>query len=135
MRAPASAIAPDKPWFHGSPLALTELRPGSTITQDRALAKAFSHKPSLVQDTREGGAGALTHNGRQEGWLYRVDEVVRDGDVTPVPGSTMGDGQEWLTTRPLRIVVIERTTIGADELLSAEEECALRMKLQELRRG
>lgn len=134
MSPTASVIDPDKPWFHGSPFALTELRPGSTITRDRALAKAFSHRPSLEQDTREGDAGALRHNGRQEGWLYLVDDVVRDGDVVPVPGSTMGAGQESLTTRPLRVVAIERTTVSADELLSAEEEHALRMKLQEPRR-
>jgi len=123
------------PWFHGSPLELTVLRPGSTITRDRALAKAFSHKPTLLQDTREGGTGSLTHDGRLDGWLYVVDEPVREADVSPVPGSTMGDGQEWLTARPLRVVAIERTTVSTDELLSAEEERALRMKVDALRGG
>ena len=35
-------------WYHGSPEDLTELATGSTITPNRALARAFSHKPTLV---------------------------------------------------------------------------------------
>jgi hypothetical protein len=33
----------NKAWYHGSPLELKILRKGSTITQDRELAMAFSH--------------------------------------------------------------------------------------------
>ncbi|HSH78253.1 MAG TPA: hypothetical protein VLA19_06945 [Herpetosiphonaceae bacterium] len=54
-------------WFHGSPCELVELREGSTITRDRALARVFSHKPTLVVDDD----GTLSHNGRREGFLYR----------------------------------------------------------------
>ena len=35
-------------WYHGSPERFTLLRAGSTITQWRALAEAFSHKPQAV---------------------------------------------------------------------------------------
>ena len=38
-------ITPEGLWYHGSPMLLSELRAGSTITQWRALAEAFSHKP------------------------------------------------------------------------------------------
>ena len=38
----------DEAWYHGSPLELALLRPGSTVTQDRRLAEVFSHKPAVV---------------------------------------------------------------------------------------
>ena len=34
-------------WYHGSQQELTKLRVGSSITQNRNVAKAFSHRPSL----------------------------------------------------------------------------------------
>lgn len=37
-------------WYHGSPIVLASLVPGSTITQDKDLARVFSHKPSLVSE-------------------------------------------------------------------------------------
>jgi hypothetical protein len=115
------------PWFHGSPLALTELLAGSTIAQDRALARVFSHKPALVSvDER----GIRRHNGRRPGFLYRIAEPVGPADLTPVPGSTMGPGQEWLIARPLRVTLIERTTPIPEEQLSPREEEELRRRLQ-----
>jgi hypothetical protein len=115
------------PWFHGSPDELTELRAGSTITQDQALARVFSHKPSLVSaDDRVG----LRHNGRRVGALYRIAEAVRPEDLAPVPGSTLGPEQEWLTTRPLLLVLVERTAPVPGEQLSAPEEEALRQGLR-----
>ena len=119
-------------WFHGSPQKLEELLPGSTITQDRTLALVFSHKPSLVSDTRdEGAGGSIKHNGRADGWLHVVDEPVRSSDIVPVPGSTIGPGQEWQTTRPLRVVAVERTRVSRAELLSAEEESSLLRRASE----
>jgi hypothetical protein len=113
-------------WFHGSPHELTELRPGSTITQDPALARVFSHKPSIVSDARAEG-GVLKHNGRLPGRLYIVDEPVHERDIIPVPGSTIGPGQEWHTTRPLKIRLIETTRPNPEMvLIAAEEEALLR---------
>jgi hypothetical protein len=119
-----AAVDPAAPWFHGSPEVLTELRPGSTITQDRDLARVFSHKPTLVGDGRAEG-GALRHNGRRPGWLYTLAEPLRLGDLAPIPGSTML-GQEWHTVRPLRVVPLAPTVPVAAELLSSEQEAALR---------
>lgn len=116
------------PWYHGSPHELTELHPGSTITRDRALAKAFSHKPSLVSDGRAEPGGALRHDGRVHGWLYVVAEPVRAADVVPVSGSTMAAGQEWHARRTLRVTMIERTAADPSELLSPEEVEALRRR-------
>ena len=39
---------PDGVWYHGSPVLFTELKAGSTITQWRALAEAFSHQPGML---------------------------------------------------------------------------------------
>ena len=113
------------PWFHGSPLALTELLVGSTITQDRALAKAFSHKPTLVSVDDQG----IRHNGRRPGFLYRITEWVGRDDVTPHPDSPV-PGTEWLTTRPLRVTLVEPTAPTPAELLSVDEEEGLRQRVQ-----
>jgi GrpB-like predicted nucleotidyltransferase (UPF0157 family) len=124
----AAAVDWSRPWLHGSPRELTELRPGSTVTQDRALAEAFSHQPSLVGDDRDEPGGALRHNGREPGWLYAVDEPLGPGDLAPVPGSTIGPGLEWLTTRPLPLRRLGLTAAGIAELLSPDEEAALRRR-------
>lgn len=120
------------PWFHGSPYELTELRAGGTITQDRALARVFSHKPSLVSADDE---GRIRHNGRRAGLLYLIAEPVRRDDVTPVPGSTLAPGQEWLSARPLRLAPIERPAPAPAELLSPGEEAAPRRQLERARRA
>ena len=39
----------NKPWYHGTNLVLDTLRTGSTITQWKELAEAFSH-PQTVMD-------------------------------------------------------------------------------------
>lgn len=112
-------------WFHGSPSRLTEIRPGSTITRDRTLALVFSHRPTLVSDERNEG-GLLRHNGRHDGWLHVLADSIGKEDITPVPGSTLGAGQEFLVTRSVRVTAIERTMAGLAELLSADEEVVLR---------
>ena len=37
----------DLPWYHGSQQELTLLRVGSSITQDREIARIFSHRPTI----------------------------------------------------------------------------------------
>ncbi|MCJ7737233.1 MAG: hypothetical protein MUQ10_07970 [Anaerolineae bacterium] len=91
---------PGKPWFHGSPVELRSLHAGSKITQNRALARAFSHKPTFVTVSH---AGEIRHNGTEQGHLYLIAEDVQAGDVTPHPRTTMAPGEEWLTTRELRV--------------------------------
>jgi len=116
-----------KPWYHGSPFVLTSLLTGSTITQDRDLARIFSHKPALVsQDTDDEGKRILKHTGNQPGFLYRIAEAVKPDDVYPHPQTTMGPGQEWLTTRPLRVELLCSTQVVTEELLTASEIEALR---------
>jgi hypothetical protein len=119
------------PWLHGSPEELDVLREGSTITQDRILARVFSHKPSLVSFDEH---GAIFHNGRRAGILYQVMEEIGPADVTPVPGSTLPPGAEWLITRPVRVAPIERVEIDPEELLTKDEEAELRRRMASMRR-
>jgi hypothetical protein len=88
---------------------------------------AFSHKPLLVvQDNAR-----IRHNGQRLGFLYAIAEPVSPDDITPVPGSTMGPGQEWLTRRPLRLVFLERITPSPADLLSDAEVATYRQRLAE----
>lgn len=111
-----------KPWYHGSPAVLHELQTGSTITQDRDLARIFSHKPALVsQAFAADGQRTLKHSGTGAGLLYRIVEPVAVSDVVPVPNSAMGAGQEWQTTRPLRVKCIATTHVEPHERLTDAE--------------
>ena len=47
-------------WYHGSQQELTTLRVGSSITQNRNVAKAFSHSPSLLTMSER---GTVKHDG------------------------------------------------------------------------
>jgi hypothetical protein len=95
-------------WYHGSPFELTELAEGSTITQRRELAEAFSYKPSTLSYDYVGGT--IRHNGAKPGILYVIDEpIVDDADVYKHPQTTMDDGVERLTKRPLKLRRISET--------------------------
>ena len=96
-------INPNKPWYHGSNVIFSELREGSTITQWRALAEAFSHKPTILCDDN----GVISHNGVQKGYLYVIDENIEIGsDVYPHPQTTLDENFEFLTKRPLAVRLI-----------------------------
>ena len=108
-------------WYHGSPTKLSTIRTGSTITQDRDLARVFSHKPSIVSVRSTPTEQSITHNGTEPGFLYVVAEDVGPEDVYPHPRSTMDEGKEALTRRELRVTLREQTAIKPDELLSEEQ--------------
>ena len=95
-------IDPTKPWYHGSPLELTILREGSTITQWKELAEAFSTKPSLLGYDEV--LGKIDHNGKEKGLLYIIDEPIKiNVDIHQHPNTTMDKGVEFLTNRPLKL--------------------------------
>ncbi|MBQ7654930.1 MAG: hypothetical protein IJI53_08215 [Clostridia bacterium] len=95
---------PDGVWYHGSPVLFTELKAGSTITQWRALAEAFSHKPGMLSYDDD---GTVTHNGKEPGYLYVIVEPVSVGvDCDPHPRTVMDANAEFLTKRPLRVRLI-----------------------------
>ena len=62
-----------RPWYHGLQQRLTTLCVGSSITQNRDAARAFSHRPSLL--VRPDG-GTIKHDGTTPGYLYVVSVKV-----------------------------------------------------------
>ncbi len=115
-----------QPWYHGSPSELTTLRAGSTITQQRDLARIFSHKPMIVSFEDD---GRIRHNGAQPGYLYVIDEVVAPEDVEAHPRTTMGPGDEWLTHRELRVRLLGMVEPQPEELLTEAELEDLRQRI------
>ena len=88
-------------WYHGSDQRFDILRTDSTITQWRALAEAFSHKPTALSYEDD---GTIAHNGTAPGFLYIIDEPITVGiDIYPHPRTTMDENAEFLTNRPLRV--------------------------------
>ena len=115
----------DQPWYHGSPLVLGVLRVGSTITQWRDLARVFSHKPPIVCIS---DSGDIQHNGVKPGYLYEISEPIGPDDVYLHPRTTMAPGDEWLTTRELRLRLIAETAVCRDEFLSPQDIEALKRR-------
>lgn len=95
---------PDGVWYHGSNVIFSELREGSTITQWRELAEAFSHQPKWLCCEDD---GSITHSGKEKGYLFIIDEPVAVGaDAYPHPNTTMPPNAEFLTRRPLKVKLI-----------------------------
>lgn len=122
-------------WYHGSQQELTRLRVGSSITQNRNVAKAFSHSPSLVSMSVEGESLTakceVKHNGVTPGYLYAVSEEIGPRDVHPHPHPANFARWEWLTNRELKLELVERTTATGREILTEEEIAEIRRKQKE----
>lgn len=112
-------------WYHGSPQRLTTLRAGSSISQHRNVASAFSHRPTLVS---QGSDGMVKHDGILPGYLYRVAEKIGPDDLSPHPHPVNVGHWEWLTRRPLRVELLEVTAATAADRLIDAEIAALRRK-------
>ena len=97
-------INPSGIWYHGSNIVFSELKEGSTVTQWRELAEAFSHKPTRLSYDDN---GVISHNGNEKGYLYILDEPIAVGvDVFQHPGTVMDKNAEFLTKRPLKVKLI-----------------------------
>ena len=97
-------IDPQGEWYHGSNRIFSVLREGSTITQWRELAEAFSHKPTALGYDDD---GVILHNGKEKGFLYVIDEPVQVGeDIYPHPRTTMDENAEFLTHREIKVRLI-----------------------------
>lgn len=97
-------VTSDGIWYHGSNKLFTELRADSTITQWKELAEAFSHQPSVLCYEDD---GTISHNGKEKGYLYIIDEPVDiQGDIYQHPRTTMDENAEFLTKRPLKVKMI-----------------------------
>ena len=93
-------------WYHGSPVLMDTLSAGSSITRNRDLAVAFSHKPSQLCVSDE---GVISHNGQGPGYLYEVDEPISADDIFMHGACEERDPWEWVTRRPLRLRLICET--------------------------
>lgn len=113
------------PWYHGSQQALTILRAGSSISQERAIARIFSHRPTLVSLADD---GTLKHNGTTSGYLYLIAEAIKAEDVEPHPHPVNLNKWEWLTKRDVALRLLEQTTVRAEESLTKADIAELRRK-------
>ena len=124
-------------WYHGSQRRLTSLRAGSSITQIRKAAKAFSHRPSKVTMSF-GGEGEpqldewnVRHDGVMPGFLHVVSEQIGPADVSPHPHPANASRFEWLAHRDLKLELIEETVVTDSERLTDEEVADVERKQRE----
>ena len=116
------------PWYHGSDQFLTTLRVRSSITQERSIAKAFSHQPSLLLQFNR---GRIRHNGEVPGYLYAIAGEIGPDDVRPHPHPANADRWDWLTERELKLELVGKTVVTAAERLTDEEIAEARRKQKE----
>lgn len=105
-------INEDGIWYHGSNKVFEELEAGSTITQWKELAEAFSHKPPMLcyEDNK-----TILHNGKEAGYLYCIDEPVKIGvDIYQHPRTTMDSNAEFLTKRVLKVKLLKQLDAPED---------------------
>ena len=115
-------------WYHGSQQELTTLRVGSSITQDKTVAKAFSHRPSLLTMSE---GGTVKHDGVTSGYLYTVADEIGPDDVHPHPHPVNATRWEWLTNRELKLKLIEQTIVTDKERLTDQEITEMKRKQEE----
>ena len=115
------------PWYHGSQQELTALSVGSSITQDRDIARIFSHRPTIstVEDD-----GTHKHNGTAPGYLHIIDEPITEEDIEPHPHPINASKWEWLTKREIKVRLIEQPAFRKEELLTDEDLTALQARQQ-----
>src|SRR5690348_14825524 len=98
----------NRPWYHGAQQRLVVLRAGSSITQNSAIARAFSHRPSLVSVSGD----VVKHDGTTPGDLYTVVDEIHPQDIYPHPHPVNAGRWEWLTRRVLHLKLIEQTEVS-----------------------
>ena len=115
-------------WYHGSQQKLTTLRVGSSITQNRNVAKGFSHRPSLLTQSED---GTVKHDGVTLGYLYIVADEIGPEDVDPHPHPVNVTRWEWLTNRELTLKLVEQTVVTDEERLTDQEVVEMKRKQEE----
>ena len=109
------------PWYHGSPETLDVLRKGSWLTQFKAMAKAFSHRPSLISFVDD--ADSVKHDGQQPGYLYTVSESLGPDDVSYLRDTCQ---THWQTQRALQVELVADLPLDDPPQLSEQEIAELR---------
>lgn len=113
-------INPQGIWFHGSNKVFEVLEEGSTITQCRELAEAFSHKPTILAIDDD---NSIIHNGKEYGYLYVLDEAIKiDIDIYAHPRTTMDKELEFLTKRKIKVKLIADVGTPTEEYKKSSEE-------------
>ena len=114
----------DAPWYHGSPEELVELRTGSWVTQFREMAKAFSHRPSLMSLDDDGQT--VRHDGKRIGYLYVVSEAVGPQDVRYLANTAQ---THWETLRPLSVRRVAELPVDDPPQLTPDEIAEMRKEI------
>lgn len=73
------------PWYHGSQQQLSAVRVGSSITQNRTIGRAFSHRPSTVSQGKVHGQLIVEHDDTTPSYLYGVVDEIGPDDIDPHP--------------------------------------------------
>ncbi len=111
-------------WFHGSPQRLEVLRAGSTVTPVVELARAFSHKPTLlafdVAERDDQRTATIEHNGTAHGHLHRVVVADPAADLRQHPTSAFAPGEEMLTTRDLPLEFLAEVPVEEGPIVIVE---------------
>ena len=118
------------PWYHGSPQRLTVLAKGSWVTQFGEVAKAFSHKPSVMSLADD--CQTVKHNGMLPGFLYVIAETVAAEDVSVLPGTAE---THWQTQRDLRLELVAELSVSEPPVLTQEEVTHMKREHPEMERG
>ncbi len=118
------------PWYHGSSEQLTTLRTGSWVTQFKELAKAFSHRPTLISFGDD--SQTVKHNGQQPGFLYVLAEAVGPEDVVYLPRTVQ---THWQVKRDIQVALVAELPVEDPPQLSEEELAAMRREIPEGKTG
>jgi len=114
------------PWYHGSPEEITVLRKGSWVTQFEQMAKAFSHRPTLM--SLDDDCESVKHNGQWPGFLYMVSKFIGPDDVTYLRDTAQ---THWQTNRDLRLRLVAELPLDDPPQLNKEEITELRKDIPE----
>ena len=102
------------------------LRKGSWVTQFKELAKAFSHRPSLISFGDD--SQTVKHNGQQPGFLYIVSEEVGPDDVSYLRDTAQ---THWQTQYDLQVSLVAELPVDDPPQLSQEAITAMRQEIPE----
>jgi hypothetical protein len=110
-------FAPEHVGVHGHVLRIgipAVLRVNCDLVADAISLQPLHHGVAVEGDHAD-PVGAFLHNGRLPGFLYAVDEPVETAAAHVHPGIHLDDAWEWVTDRPLRLRLLQRTTVSPVE--------------------
>jgi hypothetical protein len=100
------------------------------VTQFKELAKAFSHKPTLISFGDDNQT--VKHDGQQPGFLYVLSEPVGPDTVSYLPHTAL---THWQTQCDLQVRLVSKLPADDPPQLSAEEIARMHRRLPEGKTG